>query len=181
MSISSARHPGGRPRGKPTKVVRLPVPLANLARRMAERALAGNVAGFLDVETRLALSVPLVGSSVAAGFPSPADDYLDRPLDFNELLIRNPAATFAVRLAGLSMIGVGLFPNDIAIVDRSVQAVSGSIVLALIDGEFTIKRYRLRDGGVVLQAENPDFADIVVGEDATFEVWGVVTNAIRMF
>ena len=87
-----------------------------------------------------------IEGTAACGFPSPADDYLDRPLDFNELLVRNPAATFAVRLASDSMIGAGLFPGDIAVIDRSVTPTPGCIVLALIDGEFTIKRYRPRDG-----------------------------------
>jgi len=172
----------GRPKGMPTKVIRLPLPVANLARRMAEGSLrAGDISAFLDVESRApGLSVPLVGASVAAGFPSPADDYLDRPLDFNELLIRNPAATFAVRIAGESMTGAGLFPGDIAVVDRSRAPSQGCIVLALLDGEFTIKRYRRRGEQVVLEAENPRFKDIVLQDGQAFEVWGVVTNAIRM-
>jgi DNA polymerase V len=171
----------GRPAGNPTKVVRLPVPIADMARRIADRSLkAGNVGAFLTVDAQLALCVPLVSSSVAAGFPSPADDHLDRPLDFNELLIENPAATFAVRISGESMLGAGIFPNDIAIVDRSRKPVSGCIVLALLDGEFTVKRYRVKGGRVVLQAENKEFPDIVVGEEAVFEVWGVVRKSIRM-
>lgn len=125
-------------------------------------------------------SLTTSGVSHAAGFPSPADDYLDRPLDFNDLLVQNPAATFAVRIAGESMIGAGLFPGDIAIVDRSKTPAPGMIVLALVEGEFTVKRYRLRAGQVVLQAENRSFADIIIAEDVPFEVWGVVTKAIRM-
>src|SRR6478752_1926086 len=119
----------------------------------------------LPVQARLHLKVPLVGATAPAGFPSPADDYLDRPLDFNELLIENPDATFAVRLASDSMTGAGLFPGDIAVIDRSVTPTSGCIVLALLDGEFTIKRYRPRDGKIVLQAENPAFPDIEVTAD----------------
>ena len=136
---------GGRPRGEPTKVVRMPLPIANLARRLAEGTLrAGDINGFLDIETRTPLTVPLVSSTASCGFPSPADDYLDRPLDFNELLVQNPAATFAVRISGESMTGAGLFPGDIAVVDRSLTPFNGCIVLALIEGEFTIKRYCLR-------------------------------------
>ena len=86
--------------------------------------------------------MPLMATPAECGFPSPADDYLDRPLDFNELLIENPAATFAVRIAGESMTGAGLFPGDIAVVDRARTTVDGSIVLALLAGEFTVKRYR---------------------------------------
>jgi DNA polymerase V len=114
------------------------------------------------------------------GFPSPADDYLDQPLDFNELLIENPAATFAVRVGGDSMIGAGIFPGDIAIVNRARAIDDKCIVLALVDGEFTIKRYRQKRGRVWLQAENPAFADIQITPEMTFEVWGVITNAIRM-
>ena len=114
------------------------------------------------------------------GFPSPADDYLDNPLDFNELLVSNTAATFAVRLAGESMTGVGLFPGDIAIVDRSVTPTNNCIVLALLDGEFTVKRYRRSTGAIILAPENPAFAPITITEERAFEIWGVVTRSIRM-
>ena len=119
-------------------------------------------------------------SPASCSFPSPADDDLDRPLDFNELLITNPAATFAVRIAGESMTGAGLFPGDIAIIDRSLAPFNACVVLALVDGEFTIKRFRRKAGSVVLQAENRAFRDLVIPEDATFEVWGVVKHAIRI-
>ncbi len=171
----------GRPRGEPSKVVRLPLPLAALAKRLASGRRPGDLNAFFDVEARGSATVPLMAETAACGFPSPADDYLDRPLDFNELLIRNPAATFAVRIAGESMINVGLFPGDIAIIDRSITPVDKAIVLALVDGEFTIKRYRLKRGRVVLQAENPAFKDMIIAEGSAFEVWGVLTNAIRMF
>jgi DNA polymerase V len=173
---------GGRPRREPTKVVRLPLPIAIIARRLRDGTLrAGDINAFLDIEPRGPATVPLVMSPASCGFPSPADDYLDRALDFNELLIRNPAATFAVRIAGESMTGAGLFPGDIAIVDRSLSPTNGCIVLALIEGEFTVKRYRLNAGGIVLQAENAAFKDILIPEDSAFEVWGVVKHSIRMF
>lgn len=95
----------------------------------------------ISVELRPALTVPSISGTAQCGFPSPADDYLDRPLDFNELLIENPLATFAVMVAGDSMTGVGLFPGDIAIVNRAKGVVDGSIVVALVDGEFTLKRF----------------------------------------
>lgn len=171
----------GRPHSTPTTVVRMPLPIANIARRLAAGTLrAGDINGFLDIEARTPLTVPLVGSSASCGFPSPADDYLDRPLDFNELLIQNPAATFAVRISGESMTGAGLFPGDIAVVDRSLPVSSGCIVLALIDGEFTIKRYCQVDGGIVLLAENPRFPNIEITEGMSLEVWGVLKHAIRM-
>jgi phage repressor protein C with HTH and peptisase S24 domain len=103
-----------------------------------------------------------------------------RPLDFNELLVQNPAATFAVRIAGESMTGAGLFPGDIAVVDRSLTPANGCIVLALIDGEFTIKRYQMSGGAVVLRAENPAFEDIAIAEETGLEIWGVLRHSIRM-
>lgn len=114
------------------------------------------------------------------GFPSPADDYLDRPLDFNELLIANPPATFAVEIKGESMIRAGLFPGDIAVVNKAGQVVSGCVILALLDGEFTIKRFRRSSGRCWLEAENPAFPVIELTEDRAFEVWGVITRSIRM-
>jgi DNA polymerase V len=124
--------------------------------------------------------VPLVASLAIAGFPSPADDYLDRPLDFNELLIENPAATFAVRIGGESMTGAGLFPGDIAVVNRARKVINGNIVLALVDGEFTLKRYKSRAGKIKLLAENPKFTDIIISDETILEIWGVVTHSIRI-
>lgn len=99
--------------------------------------------------------------------------------DFNAMLVENPAATFAVRVSGTSMTGAGIFPNDIAIVNKARVPVNGSIVVAILDGEFTLKRYRARDGSITLQAENPAFPDIQITEGRDFEVWGVVTHSIR--
>lgn len=134
----------------------------------------------LPVEARLVLSVPLMSDAAACGFPSPADDYLDRPLDFNELLIENAPATFVVRVAGDSMTGIGLFPGDLAVVNRAKSVIDGSIVVALVDGEFTLKRFRRRGGRVWLHPENPAYPDIEITEGMAFEVWGVVTRSIRM-
>ena len=121
-----------------------------------------------------------MSAAAACGFPSPADDYLDRALDFNDLLVENAPATFAVRVSGDSMTGIGLFPGDIAIVNRAKTPVDKSIVVALVDGEFVLKRYRKRGRRLWLQAENPAFKDIEIQEGMAFEVWGVVTRSIRM-
>src|SRR5689334_7514771 len=174
------REGAGRVAGPPTKVVRLPVPIAEFARKLATVKKSGDVAAFLDVESRTPLRVPMMAWSAACGFPSPAEDYVDRPLDFNELLIEHPAATFAIRIEGESMTGAGIFPGDIAVVDRAREPVNGSLVLALLDGAFTVKRYRIRDGAVWLQAENPAFADMQITEGQALEVWGVITRSIRM-
>ncbi|MEQ1717226.1 MAG: translesion error-prone DNA polymerase V autoproteolytic subunit, partial [Hyphomicrobium sp.] len=117
---------------------------------------------------------------VQAGFPSPAEDYLDRPLDFNELLIAHPAATFAVRVSGESMIGLGIFPGDIAVIDRAITAQNGSVILAVLDGAFTLKILRRKGERVWLEAANPAFKPVEISESSQFEVWGVVRHAIRM-
>ena len=183
VSKRGGRRPGaGRP-GGPSEVVRLPLPLAAIAKRMKDGSLrTGDINAFLDVSAYTTAAVPLAGAAAACGYPSPADDHLDRPIDFNELLIRNPAATFAVRIAGESMRDRGMLPGDVAVVDRARQPMSGGIVLALVGGEFTVKTYRLRAGGaVVLEAANPDFPDIAIDEASAFEVWGVVTGIVRTF
>jgi DNA polymerase V len=133
------------------------------------------------VEPRTVARVPFALSHVPAGFPSPAEEYLDRPLDFNELLILHPAATFAVRVTGDSMTGAGIFPGDIAIVDRALTATDGAIILGILGGEFTIKRYRTKDGAAWLQPENEHYKRIPLTEDSEFQVWGVIKNSIRMF
>jgi DNA polymerase V len=177
---TSRKGMGGRPRGAPTTVIRLPVAVADIARRLAQRG--SEIASVQEVEARGSAAIPLVMARAACGFPSPADDYLDSPLDFNDLLVRNPSATFAVRLISESMTGVGLLPGDIAIVDRSLRARNGDIVLALIDNEFTVKHFhRQPSGSVTLRAANPSFADIEVSEGQMFEVWGVVTGSARVF
>lgn len=173
---------GGRPTGEPTTVIRLPLPIADIARRIAQRGLrTREIAGFLDVEARSCAAIPFAAVRVACGFPSPADDYLDAPLDFNELLVKNPSATFAVRLESESMTGAGMLPGDIAIVDRSLNAKNGDIVVALIDTEFTVKRLLQHGAGVTLKAENPAFADIEIAEGQSFEIWGVITGIARKF
>lgn len=130
-------------------------------------------------EARSRAFVPVFVCVVPAGFPSPADDYLDHPLDFNELLIAHPAATFAVRVTGDSMTGIGIFAGDIAVVDRAVTATDGAIILGILDGEFTIKRYRRKGRAVWLESANPAFAPMPLSEERAFEVWGVVRHAIR--
>jgi DNA polymerase V len=181
VTARSRKGIGGRPRGAPTAVVRLPLAVAAIARRLAQGTLrAGDINEFLGVRPGRRIAVPFATAPAECGFPSPADDYPDNPLDFNELLVGNPVATFAVRLAGESMIGAGLFPGDIAVVDRSVTPTNNCIVLALLDGEFTVKRYRRSNGTVTLSPENAKFAPIIITEERSFEIWGVVTRSIRM-
>ncbi|MFC1811015.1 LexA family protein [Patescibacteria group bacterium] len=122
--------------------------------------------------------VPSYGG-VAAGFPSPADDFLEDKLDLNEKLIRHPAATFFVRVAGNSMIKAGIHSGDLLIVDRSLEPKSGNVVVAVIDGEFTVKRISKKGDQLFLVPENPRFKPIQITNDSNFQVWGVVTNVIH--
>ncbi|EFL52115.1 Peptidase S24/S26A/S26B, conserved region [Solidesulfovibrio fructosivorans JJ]] len=130
-------------------------------------------------ERRAELGLPLYLSTVQAGFPSPAEDYIDKKLDLNEQLVRHPAATFFVRVDGDSMRDAGVASGDILVVDRAVEPRDGHIVIAALDGELTVKRLRRKNGQVLLVPENPDYAPVAVGPEASFEVWGVVTYIIH--
>lgn len=122
---------------------------------------------------------PLFSSKASCGFPSPADDYIDRALDLNEHLIKNPAATFFVKAHGDSMTGAGIHSGDLLVVDRSLTPRDGNIVVAVLDGELTVKRLRKKAGRISLVPENPAHATLFPGEDADFTVWGVVTSVVH--
>jgi len=121
---------------------------------------------------------PLMLSSTPAGFPSPAEDHIDKNLDLNEHLIRRPAATFFVRVSGKSMIGAGINDGALLVVDRSEDARDGRVVVAVVEGAHTVKRLRRKDGRCWLESANPTFSDIQVIDDES-RVWGVVTFAIN--
>jgi DNA polymerase V len=130
-------------------------------------------------QKRTKRSLPFYLSSIKAGFPSPADDYIERSLDLNEHLIKHPSSTFFVKVKGDSMVNAGIFSGDILIVDRSVQSYHNKIIVAIFNGEFTVKRFRKAGGKIFLIAENPDYPGIAVTEEMDFEIWGVVTNVIH--
>lgn len=122
----------------------------------------------------------LYGDKVPAGFPSPAADYAERPLDLNEYCIKKPAATFFVRAQGDSMTGAGIHDNDLLVVDRSLTAGHRRIVIAVVDGEFTVKRLDKTDPDrPILRAENPDYQDIHLQDGNELEVFGVVRSVIH--
>lgn len=123
--------------------------------------------------------LPLFIARISAGFPSPADDFIDKNLDLNEHLIRHPAATFFVRVEGNSMINAGINSGDLLIVDRALEPADNKIVIAVLNGELTVKRIRKVGDRLFLQPENPAYKPIEVSTDAQFEVWGVVTNVIH--
>ncbi len=125
------------------------------------------------------MEFPLFVVRVAAGFPSPADDYIENTLDLNDFLIEHPAATFFVRVTGDSMTGAGINSGDILIVDRALTPRSGSVVVAILNGEFTVKRLSRLNGKIFLLPENPAYEPIEITDGAEFEVWGVVAHVIH--
>jgi DNA polymerase V len=125
------------------------------------------------------LRILLCSAAVPAGFPSPAEDYMDRKLDLNEHLIKHPAATFFVKAAGHSMMNAGIHDGDLLIVDRALEPADKKIVIAVINGDMTVKRIRKIRGRLYLMPENDAFLPIEVTEDADFQVWGVVTSVIH--
>ena len=125
------------------------------------------------------MGLPLYLAPVEAGFPSPADDYLDRRLDLHQHLVRNEAATFFLRAHGESMLGAGIHDGDLLIVDRSMDAAHRKVVIAALDGELTVKRLLHREGRVLLAPENPHFEPIDITESESVHIWGVVTYVVH--
>jgi DNA polymerase V len=125
------------------------------------------------------LPLPIYLANVQAGFPSPAEDYLDKTLDLNELLIAHPAATFFVRVAGDSMQNAGIFSGDILVVDRSLEPADNKIIVAIVGSEFTVKRLKIRENRISLVPENPAYPILEMKEESDFQVWGVVTYVIH--
>ncbi len=124
---------------------------------------------------------PLYCNLVTAGFPSPADDYSDSSLDFNEYLIKNRAATFIVRVQGDSMTGAGINSGDLLVVDRSLSPANNSIIVAIVSGEFTVKKLVKEKGLYYLYPENPEYPVLQITEEMNFQVWGVVSFVVHGF
>jgi len=171
MTHGGKRTGAGRPRGsnvwgESTKAIRIPLSKIDA------------IKGFLDT-TNPTYTLPLYASHVRAGFPSPADDYIETHLDLNTHLIKHPAATFFVIAAGDSMTGAGIQSGDMLIVDKSLEASHGKIVIAAIDGELTVKRLSRHAGHVQLLPENNNFPPIDISNDQELIIWGVVTHVIH--
>ena len=124
-------------------------------------------------------ALPYVDQGVKAGFPSPAMDFTETPLDLNIALAEHPEATFYVRADGHSMAGAGIDDKDILVVDRSLEPANNKIAVCILDGEFTVKRIRLEKDKLYLVPENPDFQPIEITESNRFAVWGIVTYVIK--
>ncbi|WP_298622589.1 LexA family transcriptional regulator [uncultured Legionella sp.] len=171
MTRGGKRAGAGRPKGtgkyqESTKTIRIPV--------SRESDVLATLAGENEP-----LSVPLYSSKVQAGFPSPADDYIERYLDLNAEYIKHPSATFLVTATGESMIDAGIFEGDVLLVDKSLQAVDGSIVIAALNGELTVKRLSRKKERVQLVPANPKFQPIDITEEQDVVIWGVVTLVLH--
>ncbi|AFY91185.1 LexA family protein [Chroococcidiopsis thermalis] len=130
-----------------------------------------------DYTTSYSLTLFLM--PVSAGFPSPAEDFIEGKLDLNQHLIHHPAATFFVRVSGDSMIGAGIHCGDLLIVDRALEPVDGSVIIAVVDGELTVKRLHRTGDRLRLVAANDCYKPLEITEHMEFQIWGVVTNAIH--
>jgi DNA polymerase V len=135
----------------------------------------------IDEHKNVSEKAPLLATLACCGFPSPAEQYVDAPLDLNELLVKKPAATFFVRASGDSMIEAGIRAGDILVVDRSLEASQGAIVIAAVDNEFTVKYLRRGDDGWFLEAANPKYNPITFAEGMELRIFGVVTACIHKF
>jgi DNA polymerase V len=125
------------------------------------------------------LDLPFVNQGISAGFPSPADDFLDIKIDLNREFIKNPNSTFYARVRGRSMVGAGLSDGDLLIIDRSLEPENKKIAVCFVDGEFTVKRIKKEKDTVWLLPENEEYQPIKVTADNEFIIWGIVTTVIK--
>lgn len=172
MGQGGARPGAGRPKGsgkfkQETKVMRVPNSMVGDVYRLLERG---------------SYELPFYTSRVSAGFPSPADDHLERTLDLNEYIIKNPTATFFVEVTGDSMLDEGIRPKDILVVNRSLTPAHGKIAIVSLDGEFTVKKLQFEQGRLVaLVPANVNYTPIEVTDREDIEIWGIVTHVIHAF
>lgn len=172
--VKGGIRPGsGRPKGgkygEQTKAMRIPLSRIN------------KVIDLIDEKKFKAYQLPLYSSTVRAGFPSPADDYIEDFLDLNEYLINHPASTFIVKASGDSMSDVGIQSGDMLIVDRSLEATHGKVVIAAINGELTVKRLSRINGRVKLMPANDKYQPIDITDEQEVVIWGVVKHVIHTF
>jgi len=169
--------------GEPTKPIRVPesfIPVVKdmlIQRKQTLKQLNQELLKPSELLTQI--NRPIFSSSVSAGFPSPADDYVEGQLDLNELMISKPAATFYVRVTGESMKNAGILPGDILVVDKSKNPIHNTIVIAIVDNELTVKRLIKRGSVVQLMPENPDFDVMTFNNEMELSIWGVVTGVVR--
>jgi DNA polymerase V len=182
----AGRKKGSSAYGESTKAVRVPESLLpsvkvllDAKNRRFEPFSDSSTTILFPAEKPASVALPLFNGKVAAGFPSPADDYVEKTLDLNELLVKKSAATFFARAQGESMLGAGIHPNDILVVDRSIEPVPGKIVICALNGELVVKRLKRGADQWILASENPFYPDIPLHEELEMVIWGVVTNVIH--
>lgn len=178
----SGRTIASAPYKEKTKPIRIPIsliPHIKASLRDLKRLRQGkDIAELIPVaDEQRDIRIPLFADRVAAGFPSPADDFVEKYLNLNELLIKQVDSTFFVRVIGHSMVDANIYPDDILIVDRSVEPKHNKVVIAVLENELTVKRLDLSSDKPVLRAENPEYPDIAVNEELM--IWGVVTSVIH--
>ena len=177
MSNRGGYRPGaGRPTGtgkfkEKTTAIRIPCGLLPEVEELLSR--------YQEIKNKPSNVVPLFDDKVAAGQPSFADGYIEDRIDLSSYLVTNPQTTFLVRAQGESMINVGIYPDSLLVVDSSITPESGRIVIAAVDGDLTVKRLKLEQNKIILLPENPNFQPIIVSNDASFSISGVVTRVIN--
>ena len=134
---------------------------------------------FYSIEESVLNDIPVYTDTVPAGFPSPAEDHMDLDLNLHEYLVQHPSATFCVRVVGESMVDAGIYSGDVMVVDRALEPQNNNIVLAVLNGEFTVKRIKKNRTDLYLVPANEDFKPIKITETMNFQVWGVVTHIIH--
>ena len=169
MPRGGYRQHSGRPKGtgtygEPTKPVRIPVSILDKA---------------LDFVKEKGYVLPLYGAKVQAGIPTAADDHVEAKLDLNAHLVKNPSSTFLVRVTGESMLGAGIYPDDILVVDHSLEPLHGKVVVAAIEGELTVKRLSKSKDKVLLLPENNQFQPIDITDKSDVVIWGTVVSVIH--
>ena len=136
---------------------------------------------FFKPDLTSVLELPFVNNGISAGFPSPADDFLDINIDLNKYLIKNPSTTFYGKVRGDSMVDAGIHDGDLLVIDKSLEPINNKIAVCFIDGEFTVKRIRIEKDEILLVAENQNYQPIRVTKENDFVIWGIVTNVVKSF
>jgi len=179
---NSGRKPASAPFKEKTKPIRVPISLIPSIKETLEDLK--KLRKSIDIENIVPipleqnqLRIPLFANTVPAGSPTPTDDYVDNYLSLNDLLIKREDSSFFIRVVGLSMVDANIYPDDILIVDRSMEAVHGKVVIAILDNELTVKRLDLSGDSPVLKSENPEYPNIPVNSELL--IWGVVTSVIH--
>lgn len=145
----------------------------------AKRIYKSEKIEIFSADTTVKLELPFIETGVSAGFPSPAEDYLEQRIDLNRELIKNPGSTFYARINGNSMKNAGIYDGDIVVIDKSLTPRHDSLLVCFINGEFTLKKVRRIKNDLYLIPENPDFKPIKIDPESDFRLWGVVTFTIH--